>query len=255
MPFARRSRVAYTLDWVRAFQLWKTRKKPGEPLELEHATTLRLEVDDMVIRFHATDIISIHPDGTYSLAMGGYNTMMTQYRIEGWTPARIHIIPNPRSKTPKPRWERRERNRGTAYVGCSVHVAVPGDPMRELASMMNSETQSLPLWWALKLGGADPVVTAWKVSKDPFAMLGIVRGVGPRSRTAATLLNKIPLNHQLPTAAEVRAAFKPPTFELVDRAMKTGRLRGKSEIHAPVSIDLLTKFYDGIRVGPDGCVI
>jgi hypothetical protein len=41
------------------------------------------------IRYHSTSIVKIHPDGTYTLDTGGWNTTTTKERINGYSPARV----------------------------------------------------------------------------------------------------------------------------------------------------------------------
>ena len=49
----------------------------------------RLPDDDLAIKLHATDIIILHADNTYTLFSGGWQTVTTKERINRFTPARI----------------------------------------------------------------------------------------------------------------------------------------------------------------------
>jgi hypothetical protein len=55
-----------------------------------HMTTLRQEGNSFVIRYHNTDVVSIHEDNTYTLNSGGWYTPTTKDRINEYSPARIH---------------------------------------------------------------------------------------------------------------------------------------------------------------------
>lgn len=55
-----------------------------------HMTTLRQEGDTFVIRYHNTDVVTIHEDSTYTLNSGGWYTSTTKDRINEYSPAHIH---------------------------------------------------------------------------------------------------------------------------------------------------------------------
>lgn len=59
----------------------------GKPLQ--NNTRLYQRGDGYAVRFHATDVVLIHPDGTYTLNSGGWMTLTTKDRIESSSPARI----------------------------------------------------------------------------------------------------------------------------------------------------------------------
>jgi hypothetical protein len=42
------------------------------------------------IRYHYTDVVTIHPDGTFTLSTGGWETTTTKQRINGYGPARVY---------------------------------------------------------------------------------------------------------------------------------------------------------------------
>jgi len=48
-----------------------------------------LNMDTFGIRFHKTIIVRIHRDGTYTLNSGGWRTVTTKWRINGYSPARV----------------------------------------------------------------------------------------------------------------------------------------------------------------------
>lgn len=45
--------------------------------------------DDYAVRFHATNVVTIHADGTYTLNTGGWDTVTTSQRINDYGPARV----------------------------------------------------------------------------------------------------------------------------------------------------------------------
>jgi len=46
--------------------------------------------DAFAVRLHATDVVTIHRDGTYTLRTNGWFTVTTKDRINGWSPARVY---------------------------------------------------------------------------------------------------------------------------------------------------------------------
>jgi hypothetical protein len=45
--------------------------------------------DGIAVRLHATDVVVIHPDNTYTLNSGGWRTVTTKARINEFSPARV----------------------------------------------------------------------------------------------------------------------------------------------------------------------
>lgn len=45
----------------------------------------------MAVRFHATDVVTFHPDGSITLATDGWFTKTTRERIEDYTPAEVWV--------------------------------------------------------------------------------------------------------------------------------------------------------------------
>lgn len=52
-------------------------------------TTLRLEYGNIVIKYHATDIITITPENKYILNCKGWRSGSTKLRLNKYTPVRI----------------------------------------------------------------------------------------------------------------------------------------------------------------------
>lgn len=57
--------------------------------KLERNTYLHPRGDAFAVRLHATDVVTILPDGTYSLNTGGWFTVTTKQRINAYGPARV----------------------------------------------------------------------------------------------------------------------------------------------------------------------
>jgi hypothetical protein len=58
--------------------------------KLANNTYLHQRGDSYAVRLHATDIVIIHPDGTFSLNTGGWFTVTTKDRINRFSPARVY---------------------------------------------------------------------------------------------------------------------------------------------------------------------
>lgn len=72
--------------------------KHGGPMRvnLGYATWLHERIDgweqpSMAVRFHATDVVTFHPDGSITLATDGWFTKTTRERIEDYTPAEVWV--------------------------------------------------------------------------------------------------------------------------------------------------------------------
>ena len=48
--------------------------------------------EDIAIKYHATDVVTYHPDGSMTLNTGGYQTYTTKDRFNRFTPFRVHSI-------------------------------------------------------------------------------------------------------------------------------------------------------------------
>lgn len=67
-----------------------TARNPEKGKPLEHATRLFADEDGtLAIRYHATKVVFVHKDGTYTLANGGWNTITTLQKIRSYTPAKL----------------------------------------------------------------------------------------------------------------------------------------------------------------------
>lgn len=59
--------------------------------KLENNTYLdRLDDDTIGVRLHGTYVVKLHSDGTYTLNSGGWQTVTTKDRINGYSPAAVY---------------------------------------------------------------------------------------------------------------------------------------------------------------------
>lgn len=58
--------------------------------KLGNNTYLVRRGDDFAVKLHNTDVVTIHADNTYTLNTGGWQTVTTKDRINGYSPARIY---------------------------------------------------------------------------------------------------------------------------------------------------------------------
>jgi hypothetical protein len=62
----------------------------GPRRKLQNNTYLVERGSDYAVRLHNTDVVTIHADGTYTLNTGGWETVTTKDRINGYGPARVY---------------------------------------------------------------------------------------------------------------------------------------------------------------------
>ena len=80
----------------------------GKPVA-NNTRLFRRENNDIAVKFHAVDVVTIHQNGTFTLANGGWNTITTLERIRRFSPAKLfsvkgewYITLEPREDDPKP---------------------------------------------------------------------------------------------------------------------------------------------------------
>lgn len=69
--------------------LAKGRKYPNQERRIDALHNLRRVGDDIVLTYHATDIVTYHPNGHATIYLGGWNTVSTRRNIEQYSPARV----------------------------------------------------------------------------------------------------------------------------------------------------------------------
>lgn len=57
--------------------------------KVAHATYLIMDGTDIHLRYHDTNVVTSHEDGTFTLRNGGYFTATTRKRIEEYAPVSI----------------------------------------------------------------------------------------------------------------------------------------------------------------------
>lgn len=57
--------------------------------KLENNTYLEEREDGFAVVLHYTDVVTIHPDGTYTVNSGGWHTVTTKDRITRYSPLRL----------------------------------------------------------------------------------------------------------------------------------------------------------------------
>lgn len=68
---------------------WYVDSDTGEHRDWPGPWFVALPAPSIAVRYHDTDVVVIHPDGTYTLDTGGYTTATTRRRIEDYAPVRI----------------------------------------------------------------------------------------------------------------------------------------------------------------------
>lgn len=62
-----------------------------ETKKLENNTYLhRVAIDTLAVKLHQTDVVLIHSNGRFTLQTGGWQTVTTKDRINGYSPARVY---------------------------------------------------------------------------------------------------------------------------------------------------------------------
>ena len=82
------SRNGFTYETAQELFAKTTNKEAGKPLE--NNTRLLQRDEDFVVRLHETDVVTLHPDNTFTLQTGGWQTVTTKDRICRFSPARIN---------------------------------------------------------------------------------------------------------------------------------------------------------------------
>ena len=105
----------HNTEWAEDMMSSARSRAAGKPLE-NNTRLYEREDGKFAVKFHAVDVVTINPDGTYTLANGGWNTVTTLQRIRQFAPVQQTLMsvqgewylrsePNP--KDPRP--ERVER--------------------------------------------------------------------------------------------------------------------------------------------------
>jgi hypothetical protein len=74
------------MTYEEAEKLFATARCPDKGKPLANNTRLFKRGDDYAVRLHWTDVVTIHPDNTYTLRTGGWETITTKDRINSYAP-------------------------------------------------------------------------------------------------------------------------------------------------------------------------
>ena len=77
------------LKYKEAQKIFATAKDPEKGKPLQNNTRLFKRGEDFAVRLHETDVVTIHPDGTYTLNTGGWETVTTKDRINAYAPGHV----------------------------------------------------------------------------------------------------------------------------------------------------------------------
>jgi hypothetical protein len=62
----------------------------GKPRKVAHNTVVRLRGEDVQIVLHNTPVVTYHPDGSFTLATGGWLTTTTKQRMNACSPCYVN---------------------------------------------------------------------------------------------------------------------------------------------------------------------
>lgn len=57
---------------------------------IRSTTIIRRSPTAIAVKYHATDVVLAHADGTFTLKTNGYHTSTTKARINNFSPARVY---------------------------------------------------------------------------------------------------------------------------------------------------------------------
>ncbi len=67
------------------------RDKSYRPLPGVATFMHRIDADTIAVQYHATDVVTYHRDGTYTICAGGWRSNTTRDRINTYSPARAYF--------------------------------------------------------------------------------------------------------------------------------------------------------------------
>lgn len=89
--------MSVSVHRLSAFSFEDLRRLAGDmsrPSKLAHNTTIRHEGGDVIVRLHHTDILTVHPDDSFTLNTGGWETTTTKQRLNALLPRGYRIFSN-----------------------------------------------------------------------------------------------------------------------------------------------------------------
>lgn len=114
------------MDFRQAEALFRTCRNPqaGKPLPGRATRLFRRDSDTYAIRYHQTDVVTIHRDGTYTLATGGWDSPTTRSKFQQFGPSDLRVSgAGGRICVYSPDWELR------VPVGSGLRVNACGRPI------------------------------------------------------------------------------------------------------------------------------
>ena len=82
------------MQYNEAYDIFSRARNKERGARLQNNTRLVQRGDCYAVRLHETDIVTIHPDGRYTLNTGGWYTVTTKDRINTYAPVRIYSMQN-----------------------------------------------------------------------------------------------------------------------------------------------------------------
>lgn len=80
------------LTYQQAKELLGTARNPENGKPLQRNTRLFKRGDSYAVQLHDTDVVTIHPNNTYTLDTGGWLTLTTKDRINSYGPIGVHQV-------------------------------------------------------------------------------------------------------------------------------------------------------------------
>lgn len=77
------------MTWFKAQTIMASARSERDGKPLCNNTRLYRRGNDFAVRLHSTDVVTIHPDDTYSIRTGGWHTPTTSTRIRAYSPASV----------------------------------------------------------------------------------------------------------------------------------------------------------------------
>ena len=81
-----------TLATIRDFKSADALLKNRDSRKLANNTYLVRRGGKIAVQLHATDVVTFHPDGAFTLTTGGYDTMTTRDRLNNYSPAQVYRL-------------------------------------------------------------------------------------------------------------------------------------------------------------------
>lgn len=84
------AKTFYCTDWFGADTILQGGRDKDERVVGNNRRLIRLSDESIALRLHSTNIVTYHQDGTCTLYMGGWDTVITKRAINDYSPARVY---------------------------------------------------------------------------------------------------------------------------------------------------------------------